>query len=197
MGILAKAKQQDLVFRYGAFLTCLNYLVCPAASVVSAAFAVYALSFPMRYHYWFAALLGISVAIALATLALLSALLHRPILVDEEAISSLSFGRKKVTITWPKITRIERRRYLDSQSFTPRYKFSIFSAGERIYFDDQISRLDELISWLNHQAKVYGIPLIAVDAGLDTRRKIKATVTDRSVRSQLLRDGVRETLLTL
>jgi hypothetical protein len=182
-------------FEYGPLVKWLNYMLAPVGGTGMAAFGTYV--FWSRQDYWPLSLVCFAIAGGLAGFGLLSIIRHRPITVDESQVSSTVLGWELLRLNWTEVTKIERRRYSDPQDHRPRHKFSIFSPTREIYFDDQIENLSELLDLLNAFATKYHIALFSVDAGLDTKRRIRQTVSDRNIRRRLLREGSRESIQSL
>ncbi len=145
----------------------------------------------MKKNYWFVALICFILGAALITFTIGGLLKHRPVSVDETGATSYLFGRPLKHISWSKVSRIERRRYIDAQRSIARYKYAVYGPEGRIWFDDQLQNVRNVLDSLNEFAHKNSIELIEIDAGGDTRKRLRDTVTDSIDRKKLLHEGVR------
>jgi hypothetical protein len=140
---------------------------------------------------------------------------HLPISYDEEGISTISVGKRRRSIAWHDVTRIEMIRREDLITGACRHTFFVINAAESvrfddyrhtlfvinagagIRFDDRIEGLRDLLDAMNVFATRYAIPIISIDHGSDTHERQLLTVKDSKERRQLERDGVRLPLLRL
>ena len=72
-----------------------------------------------------------------------------------------------------------------------RYKYSILGPESRIWFDDGIVGLAEIVAVLNTRSRQFNFELTSIDVGLDTKNSVKQTISDPTERSKILRDGLR------
>jgi hypothetical protein len=151
----------------------------------------------MEKNYWFGALICFAIGAALVTFTVGGFLKHRPISIDESGASAYFFGRPLRHINWYEVSRIERRRYIDPQRSIARYKYSIYGPEGRIWFDDQLLNARNALDTLNTFAHKNGVELIEIDAGIDTRKRLRDTITDPTERKKLLREGVRTRIRSL
>lgn len=125
----------------------------------------------------------------------------REIVVDDDGIAALAFGRAWKFIPWSEIAAIERiRRPMVTEWNTWRegYEFVIHGRqADEIHLIDNITCLNVLLNVLNRYIEQYHIPLVAFDRGSDTRPKIRATTPDREERRRLLREGYKTILSSL
>lgn len=126
---------------------------------------------------------------------------HREIVVNDEGVMALAFGRIWRSIRWTDIARIERvRRPMVTiwNTWRDGYEFVFYGPrSEEIHFVDEITNEAALLTLLDGYVAQYRIPMVAFDRGSDTRAKIRATTLDRAERKRLLRQGYQTTLTSL
>jgi hypothetical protein len=67
----------------------------------------------------------------------------------------------------------------------------------KIRFDDQMANLRDLLDRLNKHAHQHQIDIVEIDAGVDTRRRLHATISESVERKRLAREGVITKILEL
>jgi hypothetical protein len=122
---------------------------------------------------------------------------HLPVCYDDDGLSTVSGGKRRRTIAWHDVTRIERIRREDLITRAYRHTFFVISTAQSIRFDDRIDGLQDLLNAINVFAGRYTIPLISIDHGSDTHERQLLIVKDKKGRKQLEREGVRNSLSTL
>lgn len=126
---------------------------------------------------------------------------NREIVVTDEGITALAFGRTWRFIRWTEVSRIERIRcptVTNWNTWRDGYEFVIRSSqNDEVWFVDKITNLTVLLTLLNRYVEQNHIALVAFDRGSDTRAKVRATRLDRGERKRLLREGYKSTLSSL
>lgn len=123
----------------------------------------------------------------------------REIVVDDDGISALAFGRVWRSIRWTDVDRIDRIRFPPNlYRWRARHTFVIHGCrNDEIRFAEEITNLTVLLKLLNRYIEQHHIPLAAFDRGPDTRAKVRATTLDPAERKRLLREGYRTSLSSL
>jgi hypothetical protein len=122
---------------------------------------------------------------------------HLPIVVGEQGISTLAFGRWWHLIPWHTVKKIEKMRFQDPMWGMDRAKFSVIAPDDRIVFDDGLRELRGCLDAINENIRGRSIELVFIDRGADTYEKTRTTVTNAEQRRKLMRDGVRVSLSEL
>jgi hypothetical protein len=135
--------------------------------------------------------LGLVWCLAFSYFSVVVFMRRRPILITDEMISTLLHGRPWKTLYWQKVQRIECIRVFDSSWQRYRHSICVSDGRAKIRIDDDIRGFDEIIEKLNRLSRRYGIEIWSVDLGVDTFRRIRATVQDPIEKKHLLREGIR------
>lgn len=186
-------------YRYKGSFYVFGYLIAPIAIIFIVSYGISFLIVPdaIEKNYWFGALLCFIIGAALITFTVGGLLKHRPISIDETGASTYFFGRPMRHISWSEMRRIERRRYIDPQRSITRYKYSIYGQEGRIWFDDKLQNVRNALDALNEFAHKNGIDLIEIDVGIDTRKRLRDTITDPIGRKKLLHEGIKTRIQSL
>ncbi|MBN9556894.1 MAG: hypothetical protein J0I26_05120 [Alphaproteobacteria bacterium] len=171
----------------------LNGLIAPTISLLITAVGIFILTKPLALekNHWFASLLCFLIALSLLVASFAALLRHRPINITTLGISTSIFGLKLKEIDWSKIKRIERRRYTDPQRRTVRFSYFVFGTQYKIWFDDGLLRLADVLDVVNKYIRENSIEIISVDVGTDTLESVKRTITNPNELKKILRSGVK------
>ena len=145
----------------------------------------------LEQNHWFGSLLCFLIALSLLVASLAALLRRRPINITTLGISTSIFGLKLKEIDWSKIKRIERRRYTDPQRRTVRFSYFVFGTQYKIWFDDGLLRLADVLDVVNKYIRENSIEIISVDVGTDTLESVKRTITNPNELKKILRSGVK------
>jgi hypothetical protein len=113
----------------------------------------------------------------------------RTILISDDGIGVLEFGRVKNVIPWKTVERIEVRRNSAASSRASRRSFCVYSAQGKLEFSQWIDQLENLLEEINHYVKQYGIRILQRD--FDKARLSDAIRSlDSKERKNILKEGL-------
>jgi hypothetical protein len=121
---------------------------------------------------------------------------HRPVEIDDSAITALVGTRAFRKILWAGVSCMEKSRWFDQVASRYRVTYSIIGMRAKIKIQEELVGLPQLLDSLNAQSIKNGIEIISVDYGLDTRRTALANESDFRKRRDIRR-GVRARLTHL
>ncbi|HEX4159885.1 MAG TPA: hypothetical protein VHY79_15575 [Rhizomicrobium sp.] len=115
----------------------------------------------------------------------------RQVGIDGQCIVNFSFPHRAWRkIEWGMVENIEWRRHYSKYNFVFVSTYSIRGNGTVVKFRSDIIDLSRLIELINYQVVRNGIECVFVDFGVDTRRRIAASMPPCPERTRIMRRGL-------
>jgi hypothetical protein len=159
-------------------------------------FFMSAVEIDTRYTYVAAA--SFAIAIFCAGPMVMFHIWHLPVVISDDGMGVLSFGRVRTFIAWNDVARIESIRYFEASRASYCELYYVYGAtGTRIRFDDGLEQLRDLLDQINRYVRQRGIEIVRYDRGTDTLKGVRNSSANPTDRKRVLREGVRSRLLEL